>query len=361
MTPNQVEIKDRLMDAGIFQGRGLTGLVDGQYGSTGKGVISALLAELFHDRVHTVITNAGPNSGHTFYHGHEKVVLKQLPTFSVKARMMGVRNIKTVLSGGAIIDPKLLTDEISKFAVGHVTVHEAAAIISRNAKARDILTVRDIASTGQGVGPALIEKMLRDPLKPAIAGKFFSGFDESAPFYVDRWQFDPSETILMEVSQGFSLGLNSGFWPHVTSRECTIAQGMADAGIPPTFLSDCIMAVRTFPIRVGNVGDTSSGPCYPDQKEIEWDELGVEPELTTVTQRVRRVFTWSDQQFKDAVLANAPRVIFLNFVNYLKSGVRKFVEDRVIDPYREVTGGDPIVLLGHGPRSEHVELYEGGK
>lgn len=363
LTPNQLKIRAALEGYGLFASPGSTGIVDGQFGSTGKGVIAALLAELFHDRVNTVVTNAGPNSGHTFYHGHEKVVLKQLPTFSVKARMMGVRSIQTVLSGGAVIAPEILSHEITKHALGNVIVHPAAAIIDAVAKRQDEVAVAGIASTGQGVGPAIQHKLSRIPGSMAVAGEYYNMLENdislNPPFDIFRWQFNPLHTVLLEVSQGFSLGINSGFWPHVTSRECTIMQAMADAGIPPNFHDKCIMSVRTFPIRVGNVGDASSGPAYPDQQETSWEALGVQPELTTVTQRVRRVFTWSRQQFREAVLANAPDIIFLNFCNYLKDGaaVAQFIEEYIYKDYYELTGHYPMVLAGHGPGTTDVELF----
>ena len=60
----------------------------------------------------------------------------------------------------------------------------------------------------------------------------------------------------------------------------------------------------------------TSGACYDDQKEIEWTDIGQEPELTTVTKKVRRLFTFSHQQMKDAMWECAPNKLFLNFVNY---------------------------------------------
>lgn len=59
LTKNKEKIKSALGDE--FMGHpGLTAVVDGQFGSTGKGVISALMAELFYDRVGQVLSNAGP-------------------------------------------------------------------------------------------------------------------------------------------------------------------------------------------------------------------------------------------------------------------------------------------------------------
>jgi adenylosuccinate synthase len=162
-----------------------------------------------------------------------------------------------------------------------------------------------------------------------------------------------------EVSQGFSLGINSGFYPHVTGRECTVAQALADASVSPAMFQQSILSLRTYPIRVGNT-ENSSGPCYLDQREIGWDELGVTPETTTVTGRIRRIFTWSDTQFRDAVVVNTPSVIFLNFCNYLRTeNVDPFVRQNIVQPYFDMLGYAPkAVLLGFGPRTEDIRLWE---
>ena len=70
-----------------LQKKGAHVLVDGQFGSTGKGLLASYLAEKAWDEgidFDIVVTSAGPNSGHTFYHKGEKIVLKMLPSFAVK-------------------------------------------------------------------------------------------------------------------------------------------------------------------------------------------------------------------------------------------------------------------------------------
>jgi adenylosuccinate synthase len=208
--------------------------------------------------------------------------------------------------------------------------------------------VRNIAGTGQGVGPALEHKLWRTP----------RAIYSNAPVRVIPPYVYNNKVCFLEIPQGFSLGINSGFYPHVTSRECSVAQALADAGMPPSFHRKTIMAVRTYPIRVGDT-ENSSGPCYEDQEEISWESLGQKPEMTTVTGRIRRVFTWSIRQFRDALAANDPSVIFLNFVNYLQpNAVDEFVISNVLRPYRSQLGHDPeCILLGFSPRSEDIKLW----
>lgn len=327
-------------------------LVDGSFGSTGKGLIAAALAECFWNRVHIAVSNAGPNSGHTSYFEDERIVLKQLPTFSVTAHKCspGAEPVLTFLSAGAVVNLTVLEAEVTKHGMHRVVIHPAAAIIDDTMIEADHANVFNIASTGQGVGPALERKLRRVP--------------EAVFCHIsDVWVSPPydlhNKVCFLEVPQGFSLGLNQGFYPHCTTRECTVSQALSDAGLPPSAHRKTIMTVRTFPIRVGNTNN-SSGNCYPDQHEITWEQLGVPPEMTTVTGRMRRVFTWSEIQFKEALKVNAPDVIALTFCDYLKKPgeLDEFV-DNLLGTYLQVMHKDPeALLLSFGPRSEDIKVLE---
>ena len=173
---------------------------------------------------------------------------------------------------------------------------------------------------------------------------------------VDQASDYPFGRILVEVSQGYSLGIGSGFYPYVTSRECTPAQAVADLAMPTSSVRRIMMAIRTYPIRTGN-GKGYSGPCYPDQKEIEWGEVGVEPEISSVSNRTRRVFTFSWTQFVRSLEATAPTDLFVNFLNYLFAGEGESFLTKVLTTYERVLGHEPQgVLLGYGPRVEDVEV-----
>lgn len=342
-------------------------LVDGQFGSTGKGVLAAWLALRAFERgidFAGVISNAGPNSGHTFYHGDEKHVLKQLPTFAVARGLMikdsphdaeydGMPDV--FLSAGAIIDPKILALEASRYPFLDIYVHANAAVITEYDKAAEHLgSVAAVAGTRSGTGVALANKILRNG--DAVWGDF--GADRfSMPRNVRTVQqlpIDPARNrYFVEVSQGFSLGINSQFYPKVTSRECTVMQAIADARIAPKFVQRTYMVARTLPIRVGNVDGHSSGAWYPDQRELTWNEVGVRPELTTVTQRERRIATFSSIQLTEAVLANQPDFLLMNFMNYLSLEQRGALHKQ-LQMIRHETGVDFELMEGHGPKSEDV-------
>ena len=333
--------------------------VDGQFGSTGKGVINGALAETFGDSVDAVTSNAGPNSGHTSYSFGEKIVLKQLPTFGVTAHRMYATPPRIYLNAGAIIRPAVLDNEVAKHDV-FIWVNPRAAIITDDIIAADKANVSNIASTGQGVGPALQAKLARHP--SAIVWAYLDQFKARSNLRFVSYPLLPNnEKIFIEVSQGFSLGLNHRFYPNVTTRECTVSQALADAVLPPTSLRKTVMTVRAHPIRVGDT-ENSSGPYYVDQDEISWSDIGVQPETTTVTGRVRRVFTWSDQQFAEALRANDPNVIFVNFLNYIggpDSGKVNTFLQQVWNVYVDTLNREPdAILAGFGPTSSDIYTWK---
>lgn len=69
-------------------------------------------------------------------------------------------------------------------------------------------------------------------------------------------------------------------------------------------------------------GIGSSGGIYPDQQELSWAEVSAQAgidveEKTSLTKRIRRVFTPSTIQLRNATMTCQPDVFSVNFVNYL--------------------------------------------
>lgn len=328
---------------------------DGQFGSTGKGLLAAVLAD--HTKYQIYMTNNGPNAGHTAYFHNEKIVAKQLPVGAIFHRMKYDETPQIYLNAGAIIHPETLADECAKYLIdpNHVFIHPAATIIKPHHVEQEMNTssgAAKIASTGKGVGAALAAKLSRlenniARNEPALQGFRIDAIDVNGLGYVGG-------TGLYEIPQGFSLGINSPFYPHVTSRECTIQQGMADARMHYTSLRSTYMAIRTYPIRVGNTGHGYSGDCYGDQQEVSWEAIDQIPETTTVTGRVRRVFTFSDRQFISAMGVNRPDVVFVNFMNYFKSPAEVGLFKRRLMKNCMDLRHIPAFLFGWGPHNKDV-------
>ena len=331
-----------------FDKPGVYSLFDGQYGSSGKGLLAAWLASTYRNEIKAVTTNAGPNSGHTFVWDNDKITLHQLPVSGVVLHNLG-RQVPIYLNAGAVIDIDSLKSERSEHQIPFefLRVHCNAAIIKHRHKDKNT----GIASTGQGVGPAMMDKLSRQ--EEAV----FYG-QPSTNFKIMAGPIPLNDPILMEVPQGFSLGLNQRFYPHVTTRECTPAQGLLDAGIPFQEHRKSIAAVRTYPIRTGNLGEHSSGPCYDDQIEISWDDLKRLPEISSTSKRQRRVFTWSWNQFGDMLRATRPDALFINFLNYLdgREAQQRFI-NQVVMEYKIVMGREPdFVLGGYSPRIADIRV-----
>jgi adenylosuccinate synthase len=282
----------------------------------------------------------------------EKIVLKQLPTFAVYLYLRGV-NIPVYLSAGAIIDRDILRAEANRYPGLRIFVHPNAAIVTDEDKQAELTgSVAEVAGTRSGTGAALARKIMRDP--SAIARNSL-GFIAANVTLQGRYLLSPiMAPYVMEVSQGYSLGINSPFYPKVTSRECTVMQGLADARIAAPLLRRTNMAIRTFPIRVGNIDGHSSGDWYPDQTEISWEDLEREPELTTVTQRVRRIATFSMMQFVDACMDNVPSLVFVSHMDYLgEKGQVEFKEN--MEHMRDILGMKYTLLYGFGPKVEDIQ------
>lgn len=340
----------------FFADHGIHCIVDGQFGSTGKGALAAFLAAEAIDDIDFggCFSNAGPNSGHTFYYGDDKHVLKQLPSFAVYHALAG-KPIPVFLTGGAIIDPAILCAEAERYPNIDILVHPNAAVIGQEDKeAEHSGSIAAVAGTRSGTGAVLARKVMRDPSVVFKQHFVDTHFPKNVILdsYCNRARMRDvyNRPYFMEVSQGFSLGLNSRFYPKVTSRECTAAQGLADAGIAPQALQKVYLSLRTFPIRVGNVDGFSSGDHYPDQRETTWEEISQQPELTTVTQRVRRVFTFSEMQAEDAILANQPNFVFLNFLNYMDSKG----QDELFSKVSELGNFEFDILRGYGPKVGNI-------
>lgn len=302
-------------------------ITDLQFGSTGKGLLAGWLAKRVNPD--TLIIAWSPNAGHTFIDSDgRKFVNTALPNGIV------ADSVKRILIGpGSVVNPENLMDEINMYIDRlegvDIMIHENAAVVTQEHRDQEARGMFKIGSTMKGVGAAVIDKIRRDPTKNVIARDVLvstplEGFVVSAQQYNDA--MDAADVAILEGAQGFSLSINHGFYPYTTSRDCTVAQMLVDCAIPMNGVirdSTVYGCARTYPIRVANRYDAdgnmigTSGPCYDDQREMDWSELGMEPELTTVTKLPRRIFTYSKQQIEEAVRMNGVNKLFLNFVNYI--------------------------------------------
>lgn len=292
-------------------------IVDLQFGSTGKGLIAGYMAK--RGGYDTVINANMPNAGHTFIDRKGRVwIHKVLPNGFV------ADSVKVVgLGPGSVFSLDRLDVEMSASADimegKRLIIHEAAVVLSEKHAETERAMLSGIASTMQGSAAAMVQKIMRQKEDSPLAKNALLG-TEYGKCVVSHTEWlhlmYKAEKILLEGAQGYSLGINSGFWPYCTSRDCTPTRFLSDCAIPFSWANRVIGTARVHPIRVGNTADGHSGDCYEDQEETSWLELGEVPETTTVTGRERRVFTFSNTQMREAIIACQPTDIFLNFCNY---------------------------------------------
>lgn len=353
-------------------GPGLNIVLDGQWGSTGKGKLCGFLGA--HSGVQLAVSSFGPNAGHTYVSadGEVKAVFSCIPNSALTA------GCPALITADSVIRLEQLLSEIEVLkSLGHpgtVYVDPRCAVIQEGDEENAKKTGNHLAGTMKGTGHAISRKLLRGP-GAKLAGHILEekGYGHLlahvAPMV--RKAVKNNRKVLLEVSQGFDLSLNHGLeYPYLTSRDITVGCALNSVGVPPIGMATVIGSIRAMPIRVGNVKGGHSGPCHVDQHEITWDDVTKDSgspdpilEKTTVTQRVRRVFTFSLEQVRRFVDVNMPDYLFLNFAQYLNyesHGVTEYdaLSDEVTRFVERVECeiGVPIVLIGTGPRDDQLVL-----
>lgn len=340
-------------------------VVGGQYGSEAKGACTAELARRAIERgfMTYVIRVAGPNAGHTAYDPQgRKWALRQIPVAAVVDE-----SVNLYIGAGSEIDPDVLLDEVDRLEEAGIpirerlVVDEQATVISDAHKEAEAVLVGRIGSTGKGIGAARAGRLLR---KSQIASDWFGWFADARInlvrdtahelYHVAR--MSTSATII-EGTQGYGLGLHAGHYPQCTSSDCRAIDFIAMAGVDQNWYDGyrVWVVLRTYPIRVAG----NSGPL---KDESTWEELGFEPERTTVTQKIRRVGGWDADLARAAVIANGGAdvvSISLSMADYVVPGIKDLVNvpaeeadelSRLVKSV-ESDAGASVELIGTGPDS----------
>ena len=338
-------------------------IIDLQYGSTGKGLIVGKIAE--DEAPDMVITAWAPNAGHTYIaKDGRKFIHTHLANGIVSPKLRHV-----LLGPGSAINPQQLLAEIAACSDllenVRISIHPHAAVVTDRHVEEEAGPMTKIGSTKKGVGAAMCQRIRRNPDDLNIAANCseLEGYVVTVGDY--RALLSGASFVMIEGAQGYGLSMYHGFYPYTTSRDVSLWQILADCGIPHDLLPKTmdlpdihvIGTCRTYPIRVANRFDTHgtqvgySGPCYDDQLEVSFEEIGQKTELTTVTKLPRRIFTFSRQQIEEAISYNGAREIFLNFVNYCR------FEDEVRDIVKSIerVPNTYVRWIGLGP--EYKDVY----
>lgn len=369
----------------------VTVVLDSQAGSCGKGKFIGYLAQ--KDNASFAINNFMSNAGHTYEDDkYGRVMTQHLPTSMVN------HDTQLYIGPGAAITPSILFDEILHYRdiIGdrEIVINPRAMVIKPEHAEKEKQIIRS-GSTFKGCGAACADKVMRVP-GTQLFGEWYRYEDwsevvgqkmdrDSVNFILSHVRvedgmfdlnnaIDCGESIMIEGSQGCDLDINYGLpYPNTTSRQCHAGQLVADCGISPRLVTDIVMIMRPYPIRISNktnIGiDISSGD-YDGSQELTWDEIkkrcgapeGVDfGEMTTVTKKMRRVFEMNWDRLEYVTLLNRPTCIAMNFVQYLDynalgckklrdlpSKVRSFI-DRVEDVTNVKVG-----LIGTGAKNDDI-------
>jgi len=355
----------------FFESGKLSTILDASAGSSGKGVIGSFVTE-HADNWQFCVNTFYPQAGHWVKLDDGREFFYQ--TFNSCAYQDKYE--KMYLSPGCIVELPALWKEMEENNIDpkRIGIHPLVAILQDKDAAfergevdlegnpmRSDGTMKH-GSTCHGVGAAKTRRVLRR--QDAILAKDVPELKEflcdTSEEIIDR--LNSGQSGLMEVAQGFQLSLLGQFYPYCTSRNCTVGAGFDDSMLPLKYAGNVLLNMRTYPIRISNYKyideegnhltwdevqqydkegknyekyEGSSGPGYEDQEEISWEELTDKSgsdelimEITSVTKLPRRVFTFSQQNLRQAIRYNdTGNKMFLsvNFANYVDSelgGVR---------------------------------------
>lgn len=333
----------------------LIAVVGGQYGSEGKGAVAGYLSAT-SDAPFMGIRVAGPNAGHTVIgkgpDGEESYAwrLRSIPVNAVTAPESDL-----IIAAGSEIDMEVFNRELSDLdkagyqASSRIIVDDQATILEprhHDIETSDGIQAR-IGSTSKGIGASRADRIMRK------ASLFGGGVDTSQ---VIREHLQRGGTALIEGTQGYGLGLHAGLYPFCTSQDCRALDFLAQAGVSPwdraVDVFDVWVTARTYPIRVAG----NSGPL---ENETSWEQLGLEAERTTVTQKIRRVGHFDSKLVRDAVVANggAPTVkVALTMFDYIFPELKDQGQIDILseEQQRYITDIEsavnaPVKLVGTGP------------
>lgn len=347
-------------------------VVGGQAGSEGKGAVVAHLTRT--DDYGGAVRPGSSNAGHTVYDSEDREHIHQV----VPSPSVIDEDVELYMAAESSFGFGELQEEIQRVEDRwgkslddrlHIDPHAAIITEAHREIEQERKLGKDIGSTVHGVGAVRVEKIWRSSGEVSLAKE-----RDELDTYVDGRVSESvvehgqsGEQVLIEGTQGTMLSMNhSHHYPYTTSRDCVSSSFLSSCGLAPSAADDIWAVFRTYPIRVGG----NSGPLEGEEIDFETiaERAGYDKslaEFTSVTNKKRRVFEWSWEQFRYSVRLNDPDKIAITFLDYLDAdnyGASELasLSDDTIDWLREVesnldsiNGGD-IGLLKTGPKPEDV-------
>ena len=278
-----------------------------QWGDEGKGKVVDMLAE---NADLVVRFQGGNNAGHTLVVDGQEFISHLIPSGILQGK-------KCLIGNGVVVDPAVLTEEMTGLRNRGINISPDNFFISRNAHIimpyhKTIDAAREnslgkgkIGTTGRGIGPCYEDKVSRcgirfvdllnkdgwwdkitqrvaeknfylkkifglEPLDTdAILAEFGQYVETLTPYItnVSKMISEASQAgrhVLFEGAQGTYLDIDHGTYPFVTSSNTVAGNACCGSGIGPTEISGVLGIVKAYTTRVGE------GP-FPTEL---FDEIG---------------------------------------------------------------------------------------
>lgn len=297
-------------------------LIGGQYGSEGKGQVASYLASEYD----LLIRVGGPNAGHKVKIPGKNTdfTFRHLPSGSFAG------NAPLLIGPGAVMHVPTLLEEIanSKIGIDRLMIDPQAMTISQLDRKQEQTKLKGlIGSTAQGVGRATARRIVG---RGQSHVKLAKDIPELHPYLRESCDvlqrlFREGKRALLEGTQGTGLSIFHGHYPHVTSRDTTVAGCLAEAGVSATRVRKVIMVCRSYPIRVASPSAQQTSGFM--NGELTWAEIekragfkrGIisKLEVGSVSGNQRRVGEFDWALLRKAASLNAPTDVALTFADYL--------------------------------------------
>jgi adenylosuccinate synthase len=316
----------------------------GFWGDEGKGKIISYLA--LKEPIHVCVRTGSVNAAHTIWHGGKRYALHMVPGGFVQEKC------RLLVGPGTNVHVAQFLKEVDETGVrNRIGVDSQASIVEEKHSAQDKSSthLKDLGTTGWGVGPAVEERVRR-------TAKLAKDTAELKPYLTDvskeaNAAIADGRNVLLEGTQGIMLSLFYGTYPYVTSRDTSAAAICSEAGVGPTKVNDILVVFKAFMTRVG------TGPLPGELPKEEAQKRGWF-EVAAGTGRDRRSAPFDFEVAKRAVTINSATQIAVTKLDSVFpecKGMREFEElpkeaklfiSRIEDQ-TEV----PVALAGTGPEA----------
>ena len=305
-------------------------VIGGQWGDEGKGKVIDYLA----GRSDCVVRYAGGNNaGHTVVNDQGEFQLHLVPSGICWPKVTGI------IGNGVVVNPDVLLGEMDGLqrqgiATDRLFVSDRAHLIMPYHLLLDRLQEQArghaaIGTTGQGIGPAYVDKASRDGIRVgdlldskrlpeqvhsavALKNRLITAVFAGEPLDPDavlakcrHWAellrpvvrpteqlvqdlLEQGKRVILEGAQGTLLDVDHGSYPYVTSSSPSIGGAITGLGINPRTIKGVIGVFKAYSTRVGG------GPMPTEMLGPSGDDLREKAhEYGTTTGRARRV-GWFD-------------------------------------------------------------------